>query len=98
MDVLSIITMVLGFSMLLIGLAIWIGKTPEVIAGYNPDKCPDPEKLATTVGIGLTLMGFGSMSLGVAGALFDVSAAPIIGLVIVPVVGVFALVFLTRSL
>ncbi len=98
MDVLSIITLILGFSMLLIGLAIWIGKKPEVIAGYDPDKCADPEKLATTVGIGLTLMGFASMALGLAGALFNVSAAPMIGLVIVPVVGVVVLVFLTRGL
>lgn len=98
MDVLSIITIILGFSMLLIGLAIWIGKSPDAIAGYDPEKCADPEKLAQTVGVGLTLMGFASMALGLAGELLGISSAPLLGLVAVPVVGVFVLVFLTRGL
>ena len=96
MDVLSIITIILGFSMLLIGLAIWIGKSPDIIAGYDKDKCQDPEGLAETVGKGLTVMGFASMGLGLAGALFGVSSAPMVGLIVVPVVGSVLLVFLAR--
>ncbi len=98
MDVLSIITIILGFSMLLIGLSIWIGKTPELIAGYDEERSADPEKLAQTVGVGLSIMGFASISMGLAGELFDLTIAPLVGLVVVPVVGVFALVFITRGL
>ena len=98
MDVLSIITIILGFSMLLIGLSIWIGKTSEVIAGYDGKRSADPEKLAQTVGVGLSIMGFASISMGLAGELFGLTIAPLVGLVVVPVVGVFALVFITRGL
>lgn len=98
MDVLSVLTMIIGFSMLAIGLAIWIGKNPDIIAGYDAETCPDPERLSMIVGQGLTLMGLGSMALGLAGELFGLANAALIGLIGVPVVGAMALVLLTRDL
>ncbi len=96
MNIAAILAIVLGFSMLLIGLSIWTGKALDIIAGYQKESFEDPQGLARAVGVGMTLMAFLIMALGIAGELLDDSALALVGLLVVPAVGSVALAFYSR--
>ncbi len=96
MNIAAILAIVLGFSMLLIGLSIWTGKALDIIAGYNKETCEDPQGLAKAVGVGMTLMAFLIIALGFAGEVMDDSSVALVGLVVVPAVGSVALAFYAR--
>ncbi|GEM_PF-1986004 len=97
MNITAILAIVLGFSMLLIGLSIWTGKALDIIAGPNNENREDSQGLARTVGVGMTLMAFLIIALGFTGEVLDNSAVALVGLLVVPAVGSVALAFFARG-
>ncbi len=85
LDVLAVLTLVFGFSMLLIGIAILTKGEDD---DPPQDTAADGDGLARSVGRGLSLMGLALMVIGTASNFIDMTSITTVAFIVVPTVGI----------
>ncbi len=87
MEIISLVTILIGLLFLLIGYLVRSKQMVEIIAGYDPNKVKDEKGLAKWVGSNLLLMGLLGLLIGGLGFIFpQINTILVIGFGVVIVI------------